>query len=48
MKNLPHLITSKKDTDKRNEIFTFKEKYERRFYKGIHLKGEIGFFAYWA
>ena len=36
----------KKDTDQRNEIFTFKEKYERRFYKGIHLKGEIGFFAY--
>ena len=35
-----------KDTEKGNEIFTFKEKYERRFYKGIHLKGEIGFFAY--
>ena len=30
----------------RNEIHTFNEQYERRFYKGIHLKGEIGFFAY--
>ena len=30
----------------RNEIHTFSDSYERRFYKGIHLKSEIGFFAY--
>ena len=35
-------------TKKDNETYIYKynQAYERRFYKGIHLKGEIGFFAY--
>ena len=34
-------------TDKKNYIHNYREAYDRRFYKGIHLKEEIGFFAYY-
>ena len=31
---------------KEHDIYPFSEAKEKRFYKGIHLKGEIGFFSY--
>ena len=33
-------------SDKKHEIHSFTQEYDKRFYKGIHLKEEIGFFAY--
>ena len=37
-------LIDKSDTKK--YIYDFTEYYERRFYKGIHLKENIGFYAY--
>ena len=33
-------------TDNQKYIYNYLDAYDRRFYKGIHLKEEIGFFAY--
>ena len=35
-----------KNEKKEHDIYPFSEAKEKRFYKGIHLKGEIGFFSY--
>ena len=40
------VINPKNKSQRINYIYTFNENYERRFFKGIQLKGEIGFFAY--
>ena len=36
----------KTKTNAENIIHSFSSSYAKRFYKGIHLKGDIGFFAY--
>ena len=40
------VYNTKKKNNPKNDVLRFSEDYDRRFYKGIHFKKEIGFFAY--